>query len=137
VILYLDTSSLVKLYIQEGGSEEIAALVADATIVATSGIAYPEARAAFARRRRERAITRSAHASIVRRFDADWSSYLSLELTDAIAREAGALADRFGLRGGDAVHLAAFADLLGRTEDEEAIFSTADARLARAARRLG
>lgn len=136
MILYLDTSSLVKLYIDEAGSEEIAALVAKATLVVTSALAYPEARAAFARRVRERAISRPAYTSIVRRFDADWPSYLSLDVTDALARAAGALADRLGLRGGDAVHLAAFADLIGRAEDEEATFSTADDRLARAARRL-
>ena len=40
--LYLDTSSLVKFYVEEAGSETVRALVTAATVVATAGIAYPE-----------------------------------------------------------------------------------------------
>jgi predicted nucleic acid-binding protein len=36
VTLYLDTSSLVKLYVEEVGSDDVRNLVAHATIVATS-----------------------------------------------------------------------------------------------------
>lgn len=39
MILYLDTSSLVKIYVAEAGSDDVRALVAQATVVATSGIA--------------------------------------------------------------------------------------------------
>ena len=56
--LYLDTSSLVKLYVAEPGSDAVRKLVSQATVVATAGIAYPETRAALARRRRERAFGR-------------------------------------------------------------------------------
>lgn len=56
MILYLDTSSLVKVYIAEAGSDEVQALVASAAVVTTSRIAYPEMRAALARRRRERTL---------------------------------------------------------------------------------
>ena len=40
--LYLDTSSLVKLYVAEPGSDAVRKLVDDATVVATSSIAYTE-----------------------------------------------------------------------------------------------
>jgi uncharacterized protein len=53
LILYLDTSSLVKLYVEEAGSATIATLVAEASLVCTSVVAYPEARSALARLRRE------------------------------------------------------------------------------------
>ena len=43
--LYLDTSSLVKLYVAEPGSDAVRKLVDDATVVATSYIAYTETRA--------------------------------------------------------------------------------------------
>ena len=46
--LYLDTSSLVKLYVSETGSDAIRQLVAGATVVATSVVAYVETRAALA-----------------------------------------------------------------------------------------
>jgi uncharacterized protein with PIN domain len=56
MVLYLDTSSLVKLYVAEEDSKEIADLVGSATVVATSIITYVEARSAFARRFREKAF---------------------------------------------------------------------------------
>ena len=59
------------------------------------------------------------------------------ELNETLGRSAGALADRFGLRGFDAIHLASFQELLTRADDEDVRFSSADARLARAAMRLG
>ena len=60
--LYLDTSSLVKLYINEPGTDAVRKLVDEATIVVTSGLAYPETRASLARRRRERVLLPGAFA---------------------------------------------------------------------------
>ncbi len=48
MILYLDTSALVKLYVSEEGSEIVRGAVESAGRVATSRIAYAEARAALA-----------------------------------------------------------------------------------------
>jgi len=59
VTLYLDTSSLVKLYVTEADSEVVRRLVGDANVVATSVVAYPETRAALARLRREGVLTAS------------------------------------------------------------------------------
>lgn len=70
--LYLDTSSLVKLYVTEPGSDEVRALVDAAAIVATSSRAYPETRAALARRRRERVLRPAGFASAKKTFEADW-----------------------------------------------------------------
>jgi len=53
VICYLDSSALVKLYVHEQGSETVRKLVDAASAVATSKVAYPEARAALARGFRE------------------------------------------------------------------------------------
>ena len=48
--LYLDTSALVKLYVEEEGRETVFEAVEGADRVATSTVAYAEARAAFARK---------------------------------------------------------------------------------------
>jgi uncharacterized protein with PIN domain len=53
MVLYLDTSSLVKLYVEEKDSSRVANLVGSSNVTATSLVAYAEARAAFARRFRE------------------------------------------------------------------------------------
>lgn len=43
--LYLDTSALIKLYVSEVGSPDVARWVRDADRIATARVAYPEARA--------------------------------------------------------------------------------------------
>lgn len=134
--VYLDTSDLVKLYVEEPGGETVAALVDRADVVATSVVAYAEARAAIDRLRRERQLTAAGAAAAVRQLDADWPHYLVVLVDDELARAAGHLAAAHGLRGIDAIHLASFEFLLSRTDDD-VHFSSADARQTRAARRLG
>lgn len=134
--LYLDTSSLVKLYVTEPGTDAVRRLIDEATIVATSCVAYPETRAALARRRRERALRPVAFALAKRTFEADWSKYLTIEVTASICREAGELAERYRLRGYDSIHLASFAEVARQAGAREARFSSFDDRLNRAARSL-
>ena len=134
--VYLDTSSLVKLYVSEPGSDVVRQAVDRATIVATSCIAYPETRAALARRRRERALRPAAFVSAKQAFETDWPTYLTLEVTSALCHEAGELAERYRLRGYDSVHLASFAEIARRTEARRCRFSSFDEALNRAARSL-
>jgi uncharacterized protein with PIN domain len=135
--VYLDTSDLVKLYIDEPKADEIHSLVADAAVVVTSVIAYAEARATFARRRRERLMTPSEMKAAIRQLDVDWQRFVIIDVNDQQGRAAGYLADAHGIRGCDAVHLAAFEDVLANADNEDVRFSSADARLVRAARSLG
>ena len=132
--LYLDTSSLVKLYVAEPDSDAVRMLVEQATVVATSGIAYPETRAAFTRRRRERALSPTAYRTATRAFEDDWSRYLAVDVSAAICREAGNLAERHRLRGYDSVHLASYLEIARRAGVAETQFSSFDDRLNRAAR---
>jgi uncharacterized protein len=134
VTLYLDTSSLVKLYVAEPGSDIVRRLVTQATVVATSGIAYTETRAALARRRRERALTAAAFTRATRAFEDDWPRYLAVEVSASICREAGDLAERYRLRGYDAVHLASYLAVARGAGVAETQFSSFDERLNRAAK---
>jgi predicted nucleic acid-binding protein len=106
LILYLDTSALVKLYVQEPGSAQTRARVGVASLVATSRIAYPEARAALARRQREAAIGLRALRRAVSALDRDLARLVLVELSAKVARRAGELAEQRALRGFDAIHLA-------------------------------
>ena len=132
--LYLDTSSLVKLYVSEPGSETVRQLVRDATVVATSVVAYPETRAAFARLRRERRLSVRTAAAARRQFDEHWPTYLSLDADQTLCRMAGQLAETYLLRGFDSIHLASFAEIFRRAGPT--LFSSFDDRLNQAARRL-
>ena len=135
--LYLDTSSLVKLYVVEPGSGAVRKLVDAAAVVATSSIAYTETRAALARRRRERALRPAAFASAKKTFETEWPRYFAVEVTSALCRQAGEFAERYRLRAFDSVHLAAFAEVAGEAGVRETRFSSFDKALNRAARSLG
>jgi hypothetical protein len=110
-------------------------LVDQAEIVGTSVVAYAEARAAFARRRRERSLTPNAHQRVKAAFEADWPRFMTLDVAEPLARRAGELAERHRLRGFDALHLASYLALQEDFPDDEVRFSAADRALEAAARR--
>jgi uncharacterized protein len=134
--LYLDTSALVKLYVDEDGSSIVREWVENAEIVATSIVAIAEARAAFARRRREKRILPAEHTRLIREFESDWDRYLVLEATNTLIRRAGELTESHGLRAYDAIHLAS-AQVLREKVSQSVCFASWDARLMAAARKEG
>jgi predicted nucleic acid-binding protein len=108
----------VKLYVREAGTADTQRQLGVADLVATSRVAYPEARAAFARRHREGVITRTALASTVAALDRDLARLVIVELSAKVAKRAGDLTERRRLRGFDAIHLASaleVEDLTGET----------------------
>jgi predicted nucleic acid-binding protein len=109
-------------------------LVTGAAVVATSVLAYPEARSALARLRREGGLTESEQLRAKAELDQDWSGFLALQV-DGVWRAAGELAERHGLRGADSIHLATFLALVAKSEDQPVRFSSFDERLNQAARR--
>jgi predicted nucleic acid-binding protein len=130
VILYLDSSAFVKIYINESASEAMREAAAAADLFATSIVAYAEMRSAFARRRRSGDLTVEALARIKTKFEEDWREAEALDLDDPTVRRAGELAELYGLRGFDAVHLAS-ADAL-REIFGPITFACFDADLSRA-----
>lgn len=117
MICYLDTSALVKLYVQEPGSEMVRKLVDEASVVATSKVAYPEARAALARGFRDGLLEEKDYRQVVAALQNDWPSYLALEVSDSLAWLAGELAEKHRLRGFDAIHLASALTLKIQVKD--------------------
>ena len=136
MILYLDTSSLVKLYVREAGSDAVREAVQQARLVATSVLAYPEMRATLGRLHREGALTTPKHRLLQREFEEQWPAYLRVEATDPLCRAAGDLAERYGLRGSDSIHLASFAEVARSAGISESRFSSFDKRLNDAAQKL-
>lgn len=133
MILYLDTSALVKLYVEEQGTAAVVERVERAGAVVTVRVTYAEARAALARHRREGALNAAAHRQAVRELDAEWRTCNIVDISDPVVHRAGALAERHALRGYDAVQLAAALEVRRAGADVE--FASFDTRLTRAARR--
>jgi predicted nucleic acid-binding protein len=136
MIVYLDTSSLVKLYVEEIDSEKIKNVARDAAVISTAKVAYAEARAAFARKQKEDGFSLSVLRKIVEDLNRDWENYFVVEITDGLIRFAGDIAERYLLRGFDAIHLASAIHLKDRM-NSEIYFSSYDTRLNQSAEREG
>ncbi len=136
MILYLDTSDLVKLYAEEKNSDRIRKLVENCTVVATSIISYAEARAAFAKKFREKGFEEKAYRQIIKDLNRDWENYFILNISEDIVKSAGNLSEKHGLKGFDALHLSS-ALFLKKNSSLSIVFSCSDLRLKKAARSEG
>ena len=136
MILYLDTSALVKVYVTEPFREPVVSAMQEAEAVASHTIAYVEAHAAFARALNEGKLTEGQHEAVKREFRADWASYLQVGTSQSLIQRAADLTEAFHLRAYDSVHLAA-ADVLHAQSGETVLFACFDRQLNRAAAVLG
>jgi predicted nucleic acid-binding protein len=106
MILYLDTSALVKLYVDEADAPRVRDAVSEAKLVGTSEIAYVELRSALARRHRDGSLDRADYRRTLRDVEADWPRLFLIAVSSSLARDAGDIAERHRLRAYDAIHLA-------------------------------
>jgi predicted nucleic acid-binding protein len=136
MILFCDTSALLKLYIVEAGSEALKARVVEAEAVAVCRVAWAEAYAALSRRAREvpgdAPVIEQAKAALAQ----DWPRFVVMEVDQALVERAGNYADTFALRGYDSIQLAAAFEA-GRIAQSPICFACFDARLNKAADVLG
>ena len=135
MILYLDTSAWLKLYVDERGTQEVIEAVRSAKLVAISQIAYAEARAALARVLREKRTTKAEHRRRVAALDADFAEVLKVEVSQELVKQAGELTESHALRGFDAIQLAS-ARWLARKTRRPLRFLAYDERLNQAAQAL-
>jgi uncharacterized protein len=105
LIVYFDTSALIKLVFDEPGSDVATALWEQADTVASSQLVYPEARAAAGAAKRNGRIDGRMLRSAVREIDDRFAELRVIGIDAELARTAGDMAERHGLRGYDAVHL--------------------------------
>jgi predicted nucleic acid-binding protein len=136
MIVYLDTSSLVKLYVEEIDSEKVKGIAGRAAAISTSKIAYAEARAAFARKQKEGGFSLTSLRKVVQDFNKDWESYFVVEITDGLIRFAGDIAEKYLLRGLDSIHLASAVHLRDRI-NSDIYFSSHDIKLNQSAEKEG
>jgi predicted nucleic acid-binding protein len=107
MILYLDASALVKRYISEVGSPQVEALIGQSDVIGTSLVSRAEVATALARAARRGMLLRDQAKAALLVFRAQWPRLARLQLTEPLLARADALAWDYGLRGYDAVHLAA------------------------------
>ena len=138
MILYLDTSALVKLYVDEEHSAFIRRVAFQASVRVSHDIAYVECCAAFARRRKDGSLAPGDHTRCRRQLDRDWERFNVISVAAELIRRAATLAEDHALRALDSIHLAAAEAAAGVAKGlTEFRFSAFDARLIKAARTSG
>lgn len=134
MILYLDTSALVKLIRHEEGSDLMARAAEQAKALATSLLTRIEVHSALARLARE-GTPPEALATWFAAFSKLWLPMVLINL-DRSAEAACRLCLKHPLRSLDAIHLASALRI--REEGQlEVVFASADLRLREAAAREG
>lgn len=136
MILYLDTSALMKRYFQEPYSGDVADLWKRASEIVISSVGYAETLAAFFRKKREAALDDARVAQILEAFKADWNSFIRVAVCDDLNGIVDNLASRYPLRGFDAIHLASALTVKKRL-NQAFLFCCFDDRLSDAARKEG
>lgn len=137
MIVYCDTSALIKLYVDETHSGAVTKALSETDAIATSLLAYPETRATLARAQRDKRLRPSDFRQALAQFQQDWASYVVLDTHQALMLHAGELAEHHALRGADAIHLASAIQLAHdlQSSPKPMVFLAFDIQLARAAAR--
>jgi predicted nucleic acid-binding protein len=136
MILYLDTSALLKRYFKEPHSDEIISRWKSAPRIVTSFVAYAETMASIYRKKREAELADTLIRGVVRAFHRDWESFVRVEVNEELNGYIDRVVDRYPLRGFDAIHLAS-ALTIREIVPENFLFACFDDRLSRAARSEG
>jgi predicted nucleic acid-binding protein len=126
--MYVDSSALLKRYVDEGDSDAADALLRADDALLTARHAIVEVRRNLARLLSGRDLADARKA-----FAEDLASFSIIELDEVTCESAASIAEAFGVRTLDALHLGA----AQRIADAGVGFLTFDLRQAQAARALG
>ena len=132
MILFCDTSALLKLFIDEQGSESMVEARSSSEGIAVCRITWAESMAAFAQRTRFKGASQSGLDQARSMFERAWPDFVIADVTQPLVEKAGMYAEAFALRGYDSVQLAA-AHNLHEILDLPLTFACYDRRLNQAA----
>ena len=133
MILYLDTSALVKRYFREPFSDDIIDRWKSANQIVTSFVAYAETVASIYRKKREEDLGDTLVRKIKDSFQQDWMTFIRVEINDELNMYIDHVISQHQLRGFDAIHLAS-AIVIQENIPDDFLFACFNDRLSRAAR---
>jgi predicted nucleic acid-binding protein len=136
MILYLDTSALVKRYVIETESKEVIALIEQADTIGSVALTRVEMAATLAKAVRQRWVEQKDAENAWQDFLEHWLSFTRLSITPTTLERASRLAWEHGLRGYDALHFAS-ALIWQETLETPITLATFDRELWRAAQNIG
>lgn len=106
MILYLDTSALMKRYFKESHSNELLSMWKEADQIVTSSVAYAETIASLYRKKRDVDLSSKVFNKLVNSFHLDWEAFIRVEINDDLNETIHRVVAKHPLRGFDAIHLA-------------------------------
>jgi predicted nucleic acid-binding protein len=127
VTVYLDSSALLKRYLDERGSSEAERILASDSSWATAYLTLAEVRGALFRN-----FTGLELKNARAEFELDWARIAKIEVDRLVCARAADIVEMTGVRTLDAIHLAS----AHRAGAPDVPIATFDARMARAAREL-
>jgi predicted nucleic acid-binding protein len=135
VILFCDTSALMKLLVDEHQSDQMRQVSTNVEAIGVCRISWAETMAALARRQREDPTSSDDLEQARQHLIQAWQTFTIVEVSQPLVESAGRFADVFALRGYDSVQLAAAQELQLKAE-QPVIFASYDRRLNQAAHLL-
>lgn len=136
MILYLDTSALVKRYFREPYSEDIIYRWKAADQIVTSSVDYAEMMASMHRKKRESDLAEKVVRNIALTFQKEWESFIRVEVNNELNGYIDRVIEKYPLRGFDTIHLAS-AIVIRERLSEDFVFACFDERLSEAAKSEG
>ena len=136
MIVYFDSSMLVKRYVEEEQSGDAAALWKQSSEAACSAIGFAEVLSALYRRTREGTISREHLGFLLDKLQEDWAGMIQVALSGDVNLLVGSLLTRRSLRAMDVIHLAS-ALSPQRDTGRDILFACDDLRLTSTARAEG
>ncbi len=133
---YVDTSALIKRYVDEPGRREVVTLLHKNQCV-ISAVLPVEVRSALRRRVADKTLDVKRVPAILKRFAADRAYWTVIEVSSEVLAAAEALSGAHPLRALDAIHIASAKLFDDRTVSPAFTFVSADAHQTTVAEALG
>jgi len=137
VIVYFDSSSIVKWFFDEPNMELARDIRDKADFVFTSLVSFPEVMSTIYRARKEGRCSKSDMALVRDEFVRISPGFGWVRLSETLIQQAGQLIFKYGLRGYDSIHLASALLLKEEGGKIDPFFSCFDRNLNRAALKEG
>lgn len=132
MILYCDTSALIKRYVKEDGTQEVNRLWDEASGIVTSVVAFAEGVAVFHRKTKDGILPHKECGRVLQKFKSDYDNFILMPINRHVNAIVEKVAGRHPLRGFDAIHLAS-ALVFHQSGNEDLEFACFDQILNKAA----
>jgi uncharacterized protein len=136
MIIYLDSSVLVKKYFSEIGSEIILKLWNDNTHFAISQVGFSEILGTINKKQKVDRFSDKIKNRVISNFLEDWDQMIKVNVDNSVKNDLLHIHSKYLLRGFDAIHLVS-AKIIFKELEEESLFLCADDNLAKAAKKDG